>query len=586
MKKNLDISTLVTEHNSERTFSEVFLNLLACGAGIIHVRSHEIARTLTTLRAVSIMDTAKYFEWDCKAGTREYDIQNMPQLHVPGDGGINVLDGLKKVEDMFQAWITSMSDEDKERHYVFTFVNPQYQFENNPTTLQYFIEFCDRLPVSTVHIVLVTDDKPLSRTLNDYVVGVDFTLPGHSELMAKLNSVLQDVEDDGILDISDEDKIRIAITGAGMTGFEFELAVSRAIIETTNVFDDEGVQIGDGMVRATDIVDGVQKAKTGIVRRNDLLEIISSGDINEVGGMDLLKDWVQKRSRCYSSEFKQFGGQAPKGLVVVGVPGSGKSLLAKAVGGVLGIPIVRLDFSRVFNALVGSSEERMRTSLKMVEAMAPCVLFVDEIDKGLGGLGGSGDSGTSMRVFGTFLTWLADNEESVFTMVTANNVATLPPELLRRGRFDAIFSTTLPNEWEREDVLRIHLAKRGHDLDTFDMEEIAEFRKQTDTYVPAEIEAIVKDALVDAFSEDPDDPALTMAHLLAAAKVMVPLSKSHEIEIKKMVKWAQENAMPASLTVEEMGKLRGKVRTMNKQIDNVRQLTPRRRSRKPTKEDT
>lgn len=227
------------------------------------------------------------------------------------------------------------------------------------------------------------------------------------------------------------------------------------------------------------------------------------------------------------------------------VHNTGKSLSAKAVARELGVPLVRFDFGRVFNSLVGASEERMRTALKMVESMSPCVLFCDEIDKGLGGIMGSGgDSGVSSRVLGTFLTWLQDNTYPVFVMVTANNVEGLPPELLRRGRFDAIFATGLPSDRERREVLRIHLNKRGRNLDNYSEEDIVRVIEASRGYVPAEIEAAVKDALIEAFDQDEE---LTMMHVVGALNMMKPLSEAFNTQIQAMTLWAKQNAIPAGV---------------------------------------
>ena len=224
------------------------------------------------------------------------------------------------------------------------------------------------------------------------------------------------------------------------------------------------------------------------------------------------------------------------------VHNTGKSLIAKAISSELGVPLVRLDFGRVFNSLVGASEQRMRTALKMVENMSPCVLFCDEIDKGLGGIGGSGDSGTSNRVLGSFLTWLQDCKHPVFVMVTANNVTGLPPEMLRRGRFDAIFSTSMPTAAERREVLRIHLKLRDRSIKDFPEDEVQEVVSLSEGYVPAEIESAVKDALVDAFSSDEE---MDMGHVKKALQSMVPLSKAFAAKIQEMNEWAKANATPA-----------------------------------------
>jgi SpoVK/Ycf46/Vps4 family AAA+-type ATPase len=261
-------------------------------------------------------------------------------------------------------------------------------------------------------------------------------------------------------------------------------------------------------------------------------------------------------------------------MVFVGPPGTGKSLAAKAVSSVLGVPLIRLDFGKVFNSLVGKSEERIRVALRMVESMAPCVLFVDEIDKGLGGIGGAGDSGTSSRVLGTFLTWLNDCESPVFTMVTANNITGLPPELMRRGRFDAIFATGLPTPDERMTVLNIHLEKRGWDATSFERKDKMEVINVSRGYVPAEIESAVKDGLIDAFDAGED---FTMGHVVSALKTMTPLSQSYAEAIQLMTAWAKSNAIPASrhyedagtdtTNVESLGSRKTRVRTKKNEDD-------------------
>lgn len=223
----------------------------------------------------------------------------------------------------------------------------------------------------------------------------------------------------------------------------------------------------------------------------------------------------------------------------------GKSLVAKATASVLGVPLIKLDFARVFSKYVGDSERQIREALKMVESMAPVCCLIDEIDKGLGGAGGSGDSGTSSRVLGTFLTWLQDCKAPVFCVVSANRIEGLPPELLRKGRFDKIWSVAMPDPDERRDVLEIHLRKRNRSIEEFTEPELDEFLLASEGYIPAEIEAAVKDALVGAFS-DPSAEGLEMRHLIAALKDMVPLSRSHKENIEKILNWARENATPVS----------------------------------------
>lgn len=288
--------------------------------------------------------------------------------------------------------------------------------------------------------------------------------------------------------------------------------------------------------------EGIAQGKTEVVKNSDILELFPTENMGNVGGLENLKEWVAMRRDCYSEEAKEFGIEPPKGIVLVGPPGTGKSLVAKAVASELGVPLVRLDFGRVFSSFVGSSEQRMRQALRMVESMAPIVLFCDEIDKGLGGIGGSGDSGTSSRVLGSFLTWLQECKKPVFVMVTANNVTGLPPEMLRRGRFDAIFSTNMPTPTERREVLRIHLARRGRDIKDFSRTDVDAIVQASDGYLPAEIESAVKDGLVSAFSRGEE---FTLDDVSKALSSMVPLSRAFAAQIQAMSEWAANNATPA-----------------------------------------
>jgi SpoVK/Ycf46/Vps4 family AAA+-type ATPase len=324
-----------------------------------------------------------------------------------------------------------------------------------------------------------------------------------------------------------------------MTKIDFETHLSVSIVNRSE--DDESPLIDS-------LLEGIAKGKTEIVNKTDILELRHPESMNNVGGMENLKEWINMRKRAYSQEAKDFGIDPPKGIVLVGIPGTGKSLASTAVAGELGIPLVRLDFGRVFNSLVGSSEQRVRDALRMCENMSPCVLHVDEIDKGLGGIGGSGDSGTSSRVLGTFLSWLQDNKKAVFTVVTANNIQGLPPELLRRGRFDDIFSTGFPSAQERREVLNIHLRKRGWSLDDYEASEIASVVNASRGYVPSEIEQAVKDALIAAFVDDED---LEMQHIVAELKAMVPMHVVHNEVIQVMAAWMRDNAKPASRSYEE-----------------------------------
>lgn len=525
--------------HSEQDFGKDFLMLVDSGAGVIHVRAPEILRAVSCLRKTILLDKGEYHEWDIVNGMRTFTLDNYTDEAVLGDGNIDL-------SAAFQSPLAAMrgTASDSSTKF-FVFQNPHVFMADNPHMHQLLLVYNEYLPSCRVCVVLVTPDIPLpDSAANSNILAINFHTPGLLELRASLQSIIKDSSADfpDGADVDEKAVERICYSGAGMCALQFETYVSLGAVKAA--------KDGDTALTAEAIQEEVARGKTDIVNSSDILELYPSTSISDVGGMENLKQWVRRRSACYSDEAKEFGVEAPKGLVLVGVPGSGKSLVAKAIAGTLGIPLVRMDFGKVFSSLVGSSEQRIRQALRQVEAMSPVCLFADEIDKGLGGIanGSGGDSGVSMRVLGSFLTWLQDCSYPVFTIVTANNVDGLPPELLRRGRFDAIFSTSLPTPRERREVLEIHLRKRGRSIKSFSSDEIAAIVDASDGYVPSEIESAVKDGLVNSFS---DEEEFSARHIIEALGVMVPLSKAFEQQIKKMTEWARNNATPVSLSDEE-----------------------------------
>lgn len=532
------------------------------GAPIIQIRTREPLRAALTLRKnllsdVDRADDAPYVEWDAVNGTRRFDKNTLANHCVTGvmqDFPDALGAPLARLREEGRGYIGGSSNVSRENdanayniHY-FTFVSPQ-QFFGNPYVTELIQQYASILPSTNICLLFITDHEPLPGIPVGYTLVTEFPTPTATELEASARRTVAAAlgGDDGESffsdgsELTDQDYARLAAFGAGLTHYEFETYTSLALVEA-------------GQARETSITferlaDGVAQGKTTVVRQSEILELSHPGSIDDVGGMAKLKEWLNKRADCFSDRAREFGVEAPKGIALVGVPGAGKSLIAKAVASVLQTPLVRFDFSRVFSKFVGDSESRVRSALRMVESMAPCVLFVDEIDKALGGTGsGGGDSGTTMRVLGSFLTWLQECKAPVFVMVTANRVDGLPPELLRRGRFDQIFSVGLPTPVERREVLAIHLRKRDRDIDEFTPAEVESFIRKSDRYVPAEIESAVKDALIDAFSEG--EP-LEMRHLLNALDNIVPLTRSNADAMARMIEWSANNAINVSNTPEE-----------------------------------
>lgn len=281
--------------------------------------------------------------------------------------------------------------------------------------------------------------------------------------------------------------------------------------------------------------------KEQTVRKEGVLEFCRPGvSLTDVGGLVVLKRWFVRRRQAFEMGARRFGLRPPRGVVLVGVPGCGKSLSAKALAADWEVPLLRLDLGKVYGSLVGESEGRLRRALHTAEAVSPCVLWIDELEKAFSGLGQARDSGVARRLFGTFLTWLEDRQAPVFVTATANDIRRLPPEFTRKGRFDEVFFVGLPGERERAGIFDLHLAKRGRDPARFDLAALA---GASAGYSGAEIEAAVVAGLYRAFSEDCRE--LTDADLKAVLGESPPLSQSRKADIAYLNEWARDNARAA-----------------------------------------
>ena len=283
-----------------------------------------------------------------------------------------------------------------------------------------------------------------------------------------------------------------------------------------------------------DDIELVLEEKRQTIRQTQILDFYPAKEqISEIGGLDNLKDWLLRRGNSFSEKARQYGLPYPRGLLLVGIQGTGKSLTAKAIAHHWHLPLLRLDVGRLFAGLIGESESRTRQMIQLSEALAPCILWIDEIDKAFAGVDGRGDSGTSSRVFGTFITWMAEKTSPVFVVATANNIQSLPPELLRRGRFDEIFFVGLPTQEERKAIYEVHLSRlRAHNLQSYDLERLA---YETPNFSGAEIEQAIVEAMHIGFSQDRD---FTTEDVLEAASQIVPLARTAQEQVDALQAWA------------------------------------------------
>jgi hypothetical protein len=286
-------------------------------------------------------------------------------------------------------------------------------------------------------------------------------------------------------------------------------------------------------LRAED-VDLILEEKRQTIRQTQILDFYPATErISDIGGLDNLKDWLLRRGGAFSDKARQYGLPHPRGMLLAGIQGTGKSLTAKAIAHHWHLPLLRLDVGRLFAGLVGESESRTRQMIQLAEALAPCVLWIDEIDKAFSGFDSKGDAGTTSRVFGTFITWLAEKTSPVFVVATANNVQALPPEMLRKGRFDEIFFVGLPSQEERRAIFSVHLSRlRPHNLKSYDLDRLA---YETPDFSGAEIEQTIIEAMHIGFSQNRD---FTTDDILEAASQMVPLAQTAREQIQFLQDWA------------------------------------------------
>ena len=380
--------------------------------------------------------------------------------------------------------------------------------------------------------------------LSKDVTVIELGLPGLFEFGELLDWIIKDVRDKPGVKISldAEGRDRLLRAAQGLT-----------LKEAENVFAKTLVM--DGRLDADDIT-VVFSEKQQIIRKSGLLEYYKAQeDISQVAGLGFLKEWLAKRAMAFGDRAREFGLPSPRGMLLLGMQGCGKSLCAKAVSSMWRLPLLRFDVGRMFGSLVGSSEENVRRAVQTAESVAPAILWIDEIDKALAGaLGSAGsDGGTAARVFGTLLTWLSEKTAPVFVIATANDVSNLPPELLRKGRLDEIFYVDLPTEAERCEVFRIHLQKRGRDPAKFDLGRLA---RLSDTFSGAEIEEAIVSALFDAFSSQCE---LTTEIVAGSISETVPLAKTMHEELSRLRNWAQGRTRPASGQATVAAEVRRKI---------------------------
>lgn len=413
--------------------------------------------------------------------------------------------------------------------FIFKDLHP---FIDSPAVTRWLRDAIASFKDTQKTILLMSPVQTVPIELEKEVVVLDFPLPD----MTELNEVLtQQLEQTRSRRITTETREKLLKAALGLTRDEAEKVYRKAHVTASKLTETE--------------VDIVLSEKKQLIRRNGILEYIEEDEtLDSVGGLEELKHWLRQRSNAFTERAREYGLPQPKGMLILGVPGCGKSLIAKTTSRLWGLPLIRLDMGRVYDgSMVGRSEANLRNALKTAESISPAILFIDEIDKAFAGSTGSADSdgGTSSRIFGSFLTWMQEKTSPVFVMATANRVERLPSEFLRKGRFDEIFFVDLPNNQERKEIFQIHLSKRRRDITRFDLDQLVGI---CEGFSGAEIEQALIAAMYEAFAQDRE---FTQLDIIAAIKSTLPLSKTMSEQVTALRDWARQRARPAAASVAE-----------------------------------
>ena len=478
--------------------------------GLIHIDTVEEERTELLLRHVSDRLTLPLFTWSRTRG-------------LCRDGQAN---GVYETQDPAQALAHIVSSQ-MAGLYLF----PAFDgLSDNELIVHRLKEVAAELGRRRGALILTGTSIELHETLRRLIAVMSLPEPRAEEFRGLIEHIARDVGRTQAVDIqlTEQDENRLLTALRGLSLLEAEKVLTKAMVE-------------DNSLTADDIAHVIH-AKKQIVEREGVLEYYPAEEsLAEVADLAGLKGWLRKRRNILNDPARaaEFGLSFPKGLLLIGVPGCGKSLCARAVATEWGLPLLRLDTGSLYNKYIGETESNFRRAMRTAERLAPCVLFIDELEKAFAA-GGSDDGGVSLRVLGTFLSWLQDRKQDVFVVATANDVSRLPPEFLRKGRFDETFFVDLPDADTRTEILRIHLRRRGQDPATLRLELVT---TATHTFSGAEVEQVIVSALYTAFN---DGTALTTEHLLAEAAATKPLATMMAEKIGALREWAKERTVPAN----------------------------------------
>jgi ATP-dependent 26S proteasome regulatory subunit len=493
---------------------------------IIYLLTPEESRAEAVIQKTAVELKKKLVVWSCTEGIFEV---------VNGKAS-----GKEQIEDPIEALVRIKGSKeagarapDADTIYVLRDMNP---YLNDARVARHLRDIARDFKQSRKTLIILSPVRKLSPDLERDVTVLEFALPAYDEIKVIFDNLYEGAKSK-LGKISDDERERIVQAAMGLTTIEAENALAKSIVEHVNGQKDKK--------GANSISKLVLKEKALAVKKSGILEYYpATQTAADVGGLENLIEWLNIRKEAFTAKARDFGLPMPRGLILVGIPGCGKSLSAKACSNLWDVPLLKLDLGNVFGGLVGESERNMRTCIQTAEALGSSILWLDELEKAFAGAGGNGstDGGTTQRVFGTFLTWMQEKTCPCFVVATVNRIDGLPPELLRKGRFDEIFFVGLPTARERQIILNIHIKKYKRDVKNFE-KQMSELVSASEGFSGAELEEAVVSGLYAAFYHKRD---LTAEDVLKAIKNTNPLAKSRGAELQEMVKWAAENAVNAS----------------------------------------
>ena len=507
---------------AKTTVYDEIRSMLEANFPLLYLATTEYNRVMQKVRSISFSLGYKFNTWDsvdglkrhtCHPGGRLKDIVD----HEESEGTKDSMGLLEFIRN----GLVRQGDRSAEVFVLEDF----HKFFSQRQMPEMLRKLSMELKDSNKHLVFISPFTQFPAELDKYITLKTIPLPDKDDLEARLDFVAgKDAN------INPDLKKYLIDSALGLTDTEADLAF-RLAKNSPNGF------------RSMDAVQIISSEKEQIIRKSGILDYIKVDASLEdsVGGLDSLKQWLKRRSKAFELKAKAFGLKEPKGILLLGVPGCGKSLTAKCIAAEWKQPLLKLDIGKVFAQYVGSSENNIREAIATAEAVAPCVLWIDEIEKGLA-TQGEHDGGTSTRVFSTILTWMQEKTKPVFVVATANDISSLPPELLRKGRFDEIFFVDLPTRNERKNIFGIHL-KKNHQGYGVDLDAVAD---KTRFFNGAEIEETVKEAMFIAYVNNPNAPAVTTDDLLEAARNVIPLAQTMKVKIDALREWAKVRARLAS----------------------------------------